>query len=285
MRLLHLDRVPADEIERTFGHSRATALFMSAFLTAPLAFALWHGERVFELVASIPWYVWPLAGPLGFLALALGALCVFASRELVHAAFLPTNWLAKTSREGLFVQLRSWQNHHFALDVPTVAFFAWDELANVRRVSETPPVTGRRTPAARRWIELELARVDTMPLVEWLAAETRRQPPERKRFGVRWRSRYHHVPVLVPQSGVVRLEWLGRGLWNVLAERMRVEEPRETQLGDPEQPLETRVAECVARGDEFAAIALARRERQLTLTEAKSLVERVRSGAAAAPTE
>ncbi|MCK6445509.1 MAG: hypothetical protein L6Q99_03880 [Planctomycetes bacterium] len=278
MRFLHLDHVPA-AVERTFRHSRFGALLFSAVLTAPLAFAVWHAERVLELVRSIPWYAWPLAGPLGLLVLALGALCAFASRELVHAAFLPTNWLVKTSRDGLFVQLRSWQNHHFALDLPTVAFIAWDEIASVRRVCETPPATGRRTPPTRRWLELELSRGDTTPLAEWLAAEARREPPERKRFGVRWRTRYHHVPVLVPQPGVVRVEWLGRGLWKALAERVRVEEPRAVRLGDAALPLEARVAECVARGDELTAIALARTERHVSLVEARSLVERVRGDA------
>lgn len=279
MRFLHLDRVPAADVERTFRHSRFGALLFSAVMTVPLAFALWHAERVVELVRSIPWYAWPLAGPLGLLVLGIGGLCVFASRELVHAAFLPTNWLVKTSRDGIFVQLRSWQNHHFALDVPTVAFVAWDELASLRRVSETPPATGRRTPPTRRWIELELASADTTPLEEWLAAEARREPPERKRFGIRWRTRFHHVPVLVPRPGIVRLEWLGRGLWKVLAERVRVEEARAVRLGDPALPLETRVAECVARGDELTAIALARKERDLSLADAKSLVERVRADA------
>ncbi|MCC6409111.1 MAG: hypothetical protein IT453_18275 [Planctomycetes bacterium] len=280
MRLLEPDQLASDAVVRSFRHSPLGALVMSAFFTAPLVAVVWNWASVARAASEVPWPAWLLLGPLALLAIAIEWLCLSASRELVHAAFLPSNWLVKTTRDGLYVQLRSYQNHHFALDVPTVAYFGFDELASVRMVKETydPTARGARASVTRKWIELAIASGDTRELEAWLAAEPKRPAPETRTLGLRARTRYGHHPVVVPRAGVIYVEALG-GLLDALAEHVQRADSAAVRLGaDDQRPLEARIGELVARGDTFAAVALARAERKLSLTDAHSLIERVRAG-------
>ncbi|MBI5433762.1 MAG: hypothetical protein HZA52_13100 [Planctomycetes bacterium] len=281
MRLLQPDQVASDAVERTFRHSPIGALVMSAFFTAPLIAIVWNWASFAHAASEVPWPAWLLLGPLALLAIAIEWLCLSASREVVHTAFLPSNWLVKTTRDGLYLQLRSYQNHHFALDAPTIAYFAFDELAGVRLVKETYDAATRndRGRTTRKWIELAFANGDTRELEAWLAAEAKRPAPETRTLGLRARTRFGHHPAVVPRAGVLYVEALGGGMLAALAEHVRRAETTAVRLdADDQRPLEARIGELVARGDTFAAIALARAERELSLTDAHSLIERVRAG-------
>lgn len=279
MRFLRSDEVPSGEVVRTFRHSAIGPLMLSAFFSAPLVALVSGWATAWHFLCSLTWFAWIAAGPVLVITAGIWWICLAATRAVVYATFLPSNWLVKTTRDGLYLQLRSYQNHHFTLDVPTVAYFAFDELASVRRAVETFDVGGvdDRRRGRRTWLEFQLNGVDTAPLSAWLAAERARPAPRTRTLGVESSTRFDHTPVVVPRAGVVYVDWLGRGLLRAIGEHVATAEDSNVALDAQDQRMfETRVNELVARGEHFAAIKLARKERKLSLTEAHSLVKSVR---------
>jgi hypothetical protein len=278
MRLLHAEQIQSVDVLGTFRHSPLGPLFLWAVFTAPLAALIWKWQFVAQQAGEIPWPAWCLIAPFALIAAAIGWLCVSAAMAVLIASFLPSNWLVKTTRDGVYLHLRSFQNHRYALDVPTVAFLPFHEIAGACRVTESFETgsTDERSRAQKRWVELTLTGVDTEPLSAWLAAERTRPAPMTRMLGIRASTRFLHTPVVVPRPGVVYVEWLGRAMLRALAEQVSTSAAREIALDAPsERPLEARLAELVARGESIAAVALAREERKLSLAEARSLVEDV----------
>jgi hypothetical protein len=279
MRFLRPDEISNGDVVRTFRHSPVGPLVMSAFFSAPLVALVFGWENVLRATTSLPWFGWIVVGPVLALVALIWWVCLAALRSLVHASFLSSNWLVKTTRDGFYLQLRSYQNHHFLLDGPTVVFFSFGEVARTRRVTESFEAgsSGDRSRRHRRWLELQLVNVDTAPLEAWLAAERARPAPRTRTLGVKSSVRFGHVPVLVPRAGVVYVDWLGRGLLDALAEHVATVEDADVALDASEQrTFETRIGELVARGETIAAVGLARDERNLSLTEAHSLIRSVR---------
>jgi hypothetical protein len=286
MRFVSPDEILTEDVQRTFRHSPLGALILCVVLCAPIAALFLGREGVADAARALPWPAWLVVAPLGLLMGTILWLCVSASLWVFRAALKPTNWLVKTTREGLYVHLRSFQNHHFPSDVPTAVFLPYGAIARARRVDESYAAGSRdeRTRARKRWLELELRGVDTAPLAAWLAAERARPAPSTRTLGVRSATRFHHAPVVVPRPGCVYVEWMGRALLQAIADHVDAAEPRELALDAPgARSLEARVDELIARGDSFAAVDLVREERSLSLTEAHALVRGRRRGEHAVP--
>lgn len=275
MRLLRPSDLATVQVERTFRPGRVGPTVLCGLLWGLAALPVLARAEVARAVASVPWYVWVLAAPVLLLALLLGALVLHGTAEFARNAWRKSAWSARTAWDGVYLNLRSWQNAHFPDDGPTIAFLPWSEIASASKLVEhVDRGTARRAPPARRWVALQLAGVDTRELDALLRAEAARPGPERSFLGLPSRGRYHHTPVIVTQDGVVQVEWLGRGFLQELARRITTSAvPRVARIADAARPLEDRIAELVQRGDPLTAVELARREGGLSLLEAKELVD------------
>ena len=220
-----------------------------------------------------PWYFWG-----AFAALAALIVPLFLANAL--AKFRPTNWLVRLGPDGLWVNLRSYQNHHLP-EAATVLHLPYAEIASARRHLETwttpaRPASNAGTHWKRESLELSLASGDTREIARALADERGR------RAAIRWT----HQAVTVPAAGVVRIAWRGHGndvappLTRVLEELSRhvpMGEPTRTdrggwlQLSDAE--LDELVAELVRSGDNLEASQLLMRRRGYSATEAHRYVE------------
>ncbi|MBI5362067.1 MAG: hypothetical protein HZA53_02740 [Planctomycetes bacterium] len=277
MRLLRASECASIPLECTFRPGRAGPTVLCLLLWGLLAVPVLARADLQRLASSIPWFAWVLAGPLFAIALLLGVLVLHGTAEFAVNAWRKSAWIAATSWDGVYLNLRSWQNAHFPDDGPTVAFVPWTELDSVHVVVErVDPGTTRSAPSSRKWIALALRGVDTRELERRLHAEAARPGPERRWCGISMRSRYHHTPVIVPKAGVVQVEWTTAGFLRELALRVQASPtPELTRIAEPARSLEERVAELVQRGDPLSAVELARRAGGLSLLEAKELVERV----------
>lgn len=186
--------VIADEGDRVYAHSRSRAVVTVACVVLAAIGLVWLGVRDANGVAH---YV---AG-----VLLLGLLVLW---RLVSARFRPSNWLVRANARGLFIQLRSHLNHHFAPDDRIVAFVPYEEIRSARTVRERTDLPGRNgeghTIHVRRLVELELAG-DAVPLREAVAAEAARLAG-RLRVA---RTIYRHVPVRCTMPSRVELDWSG----------------------------------------------------------------------------
>lgn len=276
MRLLRASELATLQALRTFRPGRTGPTVLCAVLWSLLALPVLARAELHRVATTIPWYAWVLAAPLLAVALLLGALVLHGTAEFARNAWRKSAWIAATGWDGVYLNLRSWQNAHFRDDGPTVAFVPWAELASARVVEEHADTgTARRAPPSRKWVALELRGVDTSELEALLHAETARPGPQRKWFGMTSRSRYHHTPVIVPMPGVVQVEWTNAAFLRELARRVPAcATPQHARIADSARSVKERVAELVERGDRLTAVELARREGGLSLSEAKELVER-----------
>lgn len=286
MELLRADQVLPEPCERVFRHGAFGPFLLWTVLAAPLAGGLVLRAELTRAAAALPWFTWIFLGPLVLLGAALYLLCLQAALQVVQRALLPSNWLMRVSSAGLVLKLRSFQNAHFPEDGPTVVRFAWGELVAARRLVErVQSLGGRRADARKPWLELELrSGVDSDALARLLDHERERPAPQASFLGVTSRARFGHVPVFVAGPGLVRVEWLGRGMLRALEPHLAIGAAREAALGKAADggttDLDTRLRELCLRGEHLSATALARTELGLSLLEAKTHVERLARAAA-----
>lgn len=226
---------------------------------------LWHQE--------FPWFVW------GWCA-ALTALLVPWLLADALAKFRPTNWLLRLGPDGLWVNLRSYQNGHLP-EAATVLHLSYEEIASARRHLETWSTPSEPSSLAGTYwrqesLELSLAPGEAREVARALADERGR------RAAVKGPLR----AVTVPAAGVVRIAWRGPGhdvvppltrVLHELSRRVPVGEPTRTDRGDwsrlSEAELDELVAQLVRSGDNLEAARLLRRRRGCSATEAHRFVE------------
>jgi hypothetical protein len=275
--LLHADSLAPEPGERVFRHGRIAPLFVLALLAAPACLALFvAGVRV--SARGLPWYGWVVGAPLALVLGGLYLLILSAAAQVARRAWLPSNWSVRLAPSLLVLNLRSYQNAHFPHDGPTVARLALREIARVREVPDVTPSAEPESPSTRRrWLELELASVDTTVLERILRAERERPGPATRVLGVKSRTRFHHVTVQLHAPGVLRIEWLGKPLVRALAAAgLPLGERRDVDLAKTHGPdLDAHLAELVHRGDRMAAITLARAELGLSLHAARERIARI----------
>jgi hypothetical protein len=196
------------------------------------------------------------------------------------AKFGSANWLLWLGPDGLWVNLRSYQNCHLP-EAATVLHLPYAEIASVHRHLETwstPAHPSSRT--GTRWkeesLELSLVSRDTREIAKALADER----------GRRAAIKGTHQAVTVPAAGVVRIAWRGHGndvvppltrVLDELSQRVKVDEPTRTDRPDwcqlSEAELDELVAQLVRSGDNLAAAQLLIRRRGSSPTEAHKFVE------------
>jgi len=266
--LLHAAFLRPEPGERVFRHPRLGYLLLLPFVCAPLGVAL----LLVPALDALPWGAWLLLGPVFAFAGALYALVLGSTLQSARRAFGRANWLLRLSPAGLVLNLRSFQNAHFPQDGPTIARLAWSEVARAREVRELAPRGERQASVTTRWLQLELAGVDTAPLEALVRAERERPGPAWRFLGITGRSRSGHVPVWVAAPGVLRCSWPGREALRALEASVSHAEPL-VLAPDAQPDVEQRLAELVRRGERLRAIAHARAELGLSTTDARARID------------
>ena len=132
MRLMGLADVPTNQGQVVFRHSPARAVSAIACVAGAimgLLITAWHrGSGLALYVAGV---------------LLLGALIM---QELLLACFRPSNWLVRTSEEGLFLQFRSYLNSRLPSTDPTVVLIPYREIRSVSLVDERSMPSPDATP-------------------------------------------------------------------------------------------------------------------------------------------
>lgn len=231
-----------------------------------------------------PWLIW------GGCAL-LAAVVVPAVLADMLAKWRASNWLLWVSPDGLWINLRSYQNPHLP-EAATLLHLPYAEVACAQRHIETwtTPSTPSGTTSThwqRESLDLHLAPAATEQIASALAEERSRKAPARVvAGGVRIARKGLQQAVTVPRAGTVRLAWRGAGhdvapplqrvldelgIHVALAEPARTDRPDWQQLSDAE--LDDLVAQMVRSGDRLEATQLLVRRRGCSTTEAHRLVE------------
>jgi hypothetical protein len=220
-----------------------------------------------------PWFLW------GCCEVLATILVPFVIVDAL-AKFRSANWLLWLGPDGLWVNLRSCQNHRLP-EAATVLHLTYEEIARARRHTETWSTPGGRsgqsaTPWKQESLELSLVSGDTWKIAEALADERGRHAT------IKWT----HQAVTVPAAGVVRIAWRGNGddvvppLTRVLEElsrRVKVDDPTRTDRADwrrlNEDELDELIAQLVRSGDNMSAADLLIRRRGWSLAEAHEFVK------------
>ena len=173
MQLLMASAVSRSRVQRRFGHSALGALLGLLVVGKALEFS-----RL-----------------LGWLVL-VGAVV-----HMLRAAFRPSNWVLQLTEDGVLLQVRSYLNHHFPDDGPTVVHLPFAEIASACKRVEKKRVPGHKGAELRSqsYLELRLTHDDTEDLRCLVAKEQARKAPEQRRLGVGSRTKFRHVPVRVPE--------------------------------------------------------------------------------------
>ena len=271
MRLLRLRDADINPLGQVFYYSRVRA---SLLLVIVLGGGL---TLLFRSVAA----QWKLGYYIG------GVVLLFASlmRRFVTARFRPSNWLARMTDTGLLIQFRSYLNYHLPADDLTVVSLSYDEIKSARSVRESAKVLDARGGAAneiRHYVELELSG-DIQPLAKALQAELVEKAPVEKRWYGASSTLYGDHPVRLSPSPYLRLRWQVVPPANVFLEALRpharIADPASTAedlahlqaLSRSEQ--ERRLRELKARGENVAAIEMARRIYGCGIEQARTIVE------------
>ncbi len=222
---------------------------------------------------GFPWFVW------GWCAVWVALFVPWILADAL-AKFRSTNWLLRLGPDGLWINLRSYQNGHLP-EAATVLHLPYEEIASAHRHLETwstpsEPSSTTGTHWKQASLELSLASGETQEIAKALVDER----------GRRAVIRGPHQAVTVPAAGVVRVAWRGPGddvvppLTRVLDElswRVQVDEPTRTDRAHwcrlSEAELDELVAQLVRSGDDLAASQLLKRRRGCSATEAHQFVE------------
>jgi hypothetical protein len=225
----------------------------------------------------------------GVLVLSLMILQTF-----VLARFRSSNWLVQANETGLHVRFRSYLNHRFAADDPTVVFIPYRAIRSARLVRGTRTIPDSDSPSGlttkpARLVELELSG-DVTPLAQALAAERARCGPDWRQHGGR-SARYQHHPVRLLSPATLQLEWEVAPSRETLLDLLRPHATIEPEADRTQESLddlkaltrdkqEARLRELAETGQDLAAITLTRRLYGYDLTQATAFVDSLRTGTA-----
>jgi hypothetical protein len=273
MQLMHLADVPLDPCDRVFYYSRFRAI-AGAMSFCAIAIGL--------LVLG-----WVKNAWLAYYVAAVIAICLLIFQRLVTARFLSSNWLMRMTDHGLFVKFRSYLNHHFSNQDPTVLFLPYSEVRSARLVKERRELPDlddgsglTNTIKTRRLIELELAG-DSTELSEALADERKRVFNKPIRGSAKMR--YHHLPVRLASATLLTIEWSVvprvEKFLDALTRHTLVQSVHKSSkdfvdlqsLSPADQ--ESRLRELAEAGDMIEAVAIARQLYSYDLTTAKAFLE------------
>ena len=275
MRLLRLSDVEIRPTDRVYRYSRWHAVLAAVVVLGAAAWAAFHAYTA----GWKPGYY--IAGAI---------LLIFELlRRFVTARFRPSNWLARTTDEGVFIQFRSYLNYHLPADDLTVLFIAYGEIRSARlikeRVTVPDPQNRRDTTQYLRYIELELAG-DVAALNDALEAEAAENAPKEKRWCGSSSTLYQDHPMRMQSAPFFRIHWQATPGAHKFLEALR----HHTTIADPvsisqdfahleglsPEEQQARLRELARRGETISAIYLARQLHGCSLAQAKDMVESLR---------
>lgn len=281
MQLLWARDVPERAVTARAGHHPFAHLVLFAFLLPAVALPVFLAVKLWD---EAPLALRVLGGVVMLLVMLFWTMVLGGLAGGVAACFRPSNWVMKATPEGIYLKFRSYLNAHYPEDGPTVVYLPYGDLASARRVREEWQTLGKNDRIVRRtskWLELRLRHRETEDLRLAIAAEMQRRGPRKSFLGISGSSRAPHVPVIVPEPGLVRAEWRGKAMLAALNGRVAAagdlpEHDAGLAVGAGDGlPLEERALRLVQRGDRIAACALVRAEREVDHTEAKRFVDEV----------
>lgn len=166
-------------------------------------------------IMFLAWWIWGIAAPFALIALLLWLVVISALWRAVTACFRRSNWVMKLTFGGPYLKFRSYLNHHFPDDVPTVLYLRWADITAAQKSlvpARTRDSDGNPVTYDRPFLDLHLNRDVPEAIKQAIAAEASRQPPKKHGSSMR----FHDTPVQVPEPGVVRVEWRGRKMLRAL---------------------------------------------------------------------
>lgn len=274
MRLLRLSDVGIQANDRVYRYSRWHAVLIAIVVLGAAAWAAFHAY-------TAGWKP-------GYYIAAATLLFVELLRRFVTARFRPSNWLARTNEEGIFIQFRSYLNYHLPADDLTVVFISYGEIRSARlvkeRVTVPDPQNRRDTTQYLRYVELELAG-DVAALADALNAEAGESAPTEKRWYGSSSTLYQDHPMHMESAPFFRIRWQATPGAHKFLEALRpyssIADPvsisqdfAHLQGLSPEEQ-QARLRELARRGETMSAIYLARKLHGGSLAEAKDIVEQL----------
>ncbi len=199
-----------------------------------------------------------------------------------------TNWLMRIAPDGLWINLRSYQNCDFE-PAATVLFVPYQEIATVGQhtVKRSEHDGEGVTAWTDRYLDVRLVRPAPDEVSAEISAERRRRVSSVHIGGfVTSSSRNDHVPVWLPEEDVLRLAWrtrtdfIGPSLkktLSALAANCKIVDPSVDAVADVNKltsdDVDRMIIECVETGDTFGAVELLREKRGFSLVNAKKFID------------
>lgn len=282
MKLISIHDVPQKGEERRFGHRPWGAFVMFAIVLAVPFIPLGLGDGYRDLFdGSLPWWLWLVAAPIAFLAFLIWLVVLNGLWRSATACFRRSNWVLKMTFEGVYLQFRSYLNHHFPDEGPTVVFLSWSDIAAVQKtINHTKEIDseGDSRIVAKRYLDLHLKHSDTDELSRAINVEKTRRPAGEGRS----KMRFHHAPVLVPEPGLIRVEWRGNRMLKALRSHLTVRPTRRTGEGydvdSTRDDWDAHILKLIEEGQHMPAIRTVRRHYGMSLKQARAFVDDLAQG-------
>ena len=267
MTLCHPSQIPEASVETTFRNGSWTGLLFAGLIMGALALfvALVNPGSGDALLALVP-------GGAAALLLGLALMGFRLCRK-------PTNWLLKVTAKGLYVNLRSYRNHHLPPDSALALHIPAEEVAAICRTGER-----RHYPRRRRaqhdylYLDIFLCETDLSELRQALRKERRIESPP----GLKRRPKHLDFPVRVLEPLGVRLvwEWIRPGenqAMDLLRPHFPVAPDRKERYPDweelDEEAKEAMIADLWETGYVAMAVELAARQRGIDRREARRMLD------------
>jgi hypothetical protein len=261
--------------------------------------ALLVGSAYFSLLGLLPaalWYTENLPAPLAAWIGLTGILLLPMVVGRFLATVKPSNWTLVISADGLWLNLRSYQNYQLDQG-KTVVFFPYRDIT-----SASQHKAWRGTEMADRivrWkeisLDLQLDVSNIATLQHEIADERVRRTTSTMLGGlITVSGRTNHVPIMLLDDGTLRIMWKSRydflrpRLSKVLAELSRYvkvsangspgrSSRHETVVWDSftDEELDEHVLRSVETGDRLSAVKLLTVRGGYSLTEAKEFVDQL----------
>ncbi len=198
--------------------------------------------------------------------------------------FHSDNWLLKSGKAGLLLQLRSFLNRHLEDENPTILLLPHQEILSVgitREVREKPgPRANSTVRESLTYLEIQTKSEDFGKL-EQLMQELKNDRSSEKNNPS---GRFRHYPIQTVSPNIIRLtwkshqDWIRPGIEKTLQALGRFITLHPAQNIDPKEEetladLERRIVEFCQLGDEISAIKLVKKRYGLDTTRAKVLVQ------------
>jgi hypothetical protein len=227
------------------------------------------------------WWRWGLYAFISLFAWGFGSIF----RKSLGAQ----NWLLAYDGGSVTIKFRSFLNAHYPLADVVIVTVTRREIAWLRRTKERVTTQGSEGTESRTsyFLDIGLADgVDTAPLAEALKAE-RRDPP-----GTWSRTRWHDQPLRLVEDGrVLRVTWASQAssvtpsLNKTLRQLSSLAPVREqlsrdadyTKPASDQAAKETQIIELIERGEQIAAVKLAKKLYGVSLTQPNKFVEELQT--------